>query len=594
MRDIFVYFCLVILRRRIPLFLLFFPLKGIPSEDDKTRKQIIPIRRWQNWILCIGIFVLAGCTSQVDFSEKIPEKPWSGVQVAIIPHHMLTRSKVDEFYQLLQREYPHPDRIMILSPNHFNYGSTTLESIESSQNICFRGACVPGIPYPGYQLVISPFPLFMNGVTGEHGIGEHFGFINTYFPNVGVVPVVLRRKLIPWKGEQDIADTISWFSGKTLVLASVDFSHHVDESIARFHDTLAVDVLSNGGLADFSKLEVDCRNCLAVAKLIANKSGKPYFSFYTRTSVDSILHMRSDIENTSHIFGTFTNSGSHTMTGVFAFVWDTQIARGIEEFDAKKPLFLSNVLKDFYERKDIAFPLKEKYNRIGIGFDYFVANLEATFDTDQCDTKWQGIILRMKKENLQKIMDIWINMFNIANNHSDDCGEASFASMQDWMWSQHVPAFGDAKNGTEYTWTGLIRGEKFAMVGVNVIETSVDWKQKIQNIEDLTASGYLVIANFHWGKEYSSDVTDTQRRVAHEAIDAGARLVIWHHPHVIEPKELYRNIPIYYSLGNFLFDQDFPETLSGIMALCEISRANTSCADIPFTREAKIFTIKMD
>lgn len=94
----------------------------------------------------------------------------------------------------------------------------------------------------------------------------------------------------------------------------------MDESIARFHDALAVDVLSNGNISDFSKLEVDCRNCLAVAKLIAKKSGNEYFSFYARTSVDTILHMRSGIENTSHIFGTFTNTGTHTMTGVFAFV----------------------------------------------------------------------------------------------------------------------------------------------------------------------------------------------------------------------------------------------------------------------------------
>ncbi len=56
------------------------------------------------------------------YIQKIPlEKSWSGVQVAVIPHHMLTRSKVDEFYRFLQREYPHPDRIVIISPNHFNY-----------------------------------------------------------------------------------------------------------------------------------------------------------------------------------------------------------------------------------------------------------------------------------------------------------------------------------------------------------------------------------------------------------------------------------------------------------------------------------------
>lgn len=72
-----------------------------------------------------------------------------------------------------------------------------------------------------------------------------------------------------------------------------------------------------------------------------------------------------------------------------------------------------------------------KYNRIGIGFDYFVANLEATFDTNTCENKRQGIILRMKKDNLHKLTDIGISMFNLANNHSDDCGEENFANMHE-------------------------------------------------------------------------------------------------------------------------------------------------------------------
>lgn len=104
----------------------------------------------------------------------------------------------------------------------------------------------------------------------------------------------------------------------------------------------------------------------------------------------------------------------------------------------------------------------------------------------------------MQKENLKKIRDIGINMFNLANNHSDDCGEQNFASMQDWMQSQRIPAFGDAKNGKEYIWTGVIRGEKFAFIGANAIETPIDWPKKITSIKQLTQSGYLVIANFHF------------------------------------------------------------------------------------------------
>ncbi len=169
------------------LFLSHFQIRKLLSKKFFFLELLVFEKSWilhRFLIFFTCLYIFAGCTSQVVSPEKIQEKSWTGVQVAIIPHHMLTRSKVDEFYQLLQREYPHPDRIVILSPNHFNYGSTSIESIESPQIICFRGTCTYGIPYPGYKFLPSSFPLFMSGNTGEHGLGEHFGFINTYFPKV--------------------------------------------------------------------------------------------------------------------------------------------------------------------------------------------------------------------------------------------------------------------------------------------------------------------------------------------------------------------------------------------------------------------------
>ncbi len=106
----------------------------------------------------------------------------------------------------------------------------------------------------------------------------------------------------------------------------------------------------------------------------------------------------------------------------------------------------------------------------------------------KCEISGSGIILHMKKENIKKLLDIGINMFNLANNHSDDCGETNYASIQDALRSEHIPAFGDAKNGTEYIWSGIIRGEPFAFIGVNSIETSVDWRKKISKIQSLTNS----------------------------------------------------------------------------------------------------------
>jgi poly-gamma-glutamate synthesis protein (capsule biosynthesis protein) len=69
----------------------------------------------------------------------------------------------------------------------------------------------------------------------------------------------------------------------------------------------------------------------------------------------------------------------------------------------------------------------------------------------------------------------------------------------------------------------------------------------------------ILIVCFHWGAEYRHDVSDMQVEIAHAAVDCGADAVIGTHPHVLQGRETYRGAPIYYSVGNFVFDKQIPE-----------------------------------
>jgi poly-gamma-glutamate synthesis protein (capsule biosynthesis protein) len=74
----------------------------------------------------------------------------------------------------------------------------------------------------------------------------------------------------------------------------------------------------------------------------------------------------------------------------------------------------------------------------------------------------------------------------------------------------------------------------------------------------------VVIVSMHSGVEYVQELTSFQKELSRIAIDAGADLVIGHHPHVVQKYELYKGKYIFYSLGNFLFDQAFSEeTMTG-------------------------------
>ncbi len=76
----------------------------------------------------------------------------------------------------------------------------------------------------------------------------------------------------------------------------------------------------------------------------------------------------------------------------------------------------------------------------------------------------------------------------------------------------------------------------------------------------------IVIVSFHLGEEYQAEPNYDQKYFSHLAIEAGADLAIGHHPHVIQQYEIYKEKYIFYSLGNFVFDQGFSEeTMKGQM-----------------------------
>lgn len=81
--------------------------------------------------------------------------------------------------------------------------------------------------------------------------------------------------------------------------------------------------------------------------------------------------------------------------------------------------------------------------------------------------------------------------------------------------------------------------------------------EDVENLRDLVD---VVIVSVHWGKEYVHEPTNEQRALARAAVDAGADLVLGHHPHVLQGIEFYNGGVIAYSLGNFVFDLPLART----------------------------------
>lgn len=103
------------------------------------------------------------------------------------------------------------------------------------------------------------------------------------------------------------------------------------------------------------------------------------------------------------------------------------------------------------------------------------------------------------------------------------------------------------------------------------------------DIKALAEDVDIVVVAFHWGDEGSATLRPGQRELAHFCIDQGADFIWGHHPHRIQPVELYRGKPIAYSMGNFVFDCPPHRHLlrSGVLVTCFDTRGLVAASLIP-------------
>ncbi|MGH7616016.1 MAG: CapA family protein, partial [Gemmatimonadaceae bacterium] len=89
-----------------------------------------------------------------------------------------------------------------------------------------------------------------------------------------------------------------------------------------------------------------------------------------------------------------------------------------------------------------------------------------------------------------------------------------------------------------------------------------------------------VVVSIHWGTELQDWPSESQRAAATWLVEHGADVVIGHHPHVVQDPQCVHGRPVFYSLGNHVFDQRYPETKDGLIADCRIHGARLRCGGV--------------
>ncbi|TAN58316.1 CapA family protein, partial [Patescibacteria group bacterium] len=166
---------------------------------------------------------------------------------------------------------------------------------------------------------------------------------------------------------------------------------------------------------------------------------------------------------------------------------------------------------------------------------------------------------------IPELKKIGFNILNLANNHALDFGAAGFAQSKEYLKKNNFDYFGDPKNAAEISIIKNISGLKIGFIGFNGLIGKID--PVLEEIEKVKEESDIVAVYTHWGTEYNENFTQTQQDQARELIGAGADVIFGSHPHVVEPIEEYKGKIIFYSLGNFVFDQLFSEKTQQELAI---------------------------
>lgn len=191
------------------------------------------------------------------------------------------------------------------------------------------------------------------------------------------------------------------------------------------------------------------------------------------------------------------------------------------------------------------------------GNDIVVANAEGPFTYNKSVTlgvKDGPLVFTFDPAILPTLKNLGFTLLGQANNHTLNFGMSGFQKSISTIEEAGMNWFGDPRNKEIKPYVAEIRGEKVAFIGYH--EFAYQGKDDVlRAILDAEKMATFVVVYPHWGEEYRTNFTVAQQKLAHAFIDAGADVVLGAHPHVIEPIEIYKNKLIFYSLGNFIFDQ---------------------------------------
>ncbi|MGC9316509.1 MAG: CapA family protein [Armatimonadota bacterium] len=197
--------------------------------------------------------------------------------------------------------------------------------------------------------------------------------------------------------------------------------------------------------------------------------------------------------------------------------------------------------------------------------DICFANLECPLSTVGPHSPSEHLLFRADPGAVEVLLDGGVDVVSLANNHTLNAGEAGLKQTMEHLDRAGV-AYCGAAELREAAWDPCIFDMDGLLLGfIACTDLSFEhgsWckvddelREFAEHVGAAAEQCDLLVVSVHWGSEYQRVPTERQRDVARAAAEAGAGLIIGHHPHVLQGVGRHGHTPILYSCGNFVFDQ---------------------------------------
>lgn len=202
--------------------------------------------------------------------------------------------------------------------------------------------------------------------------------------------------------------------------------------------------------------------------------------------------------------------------------------------------------------------------------DITVFNLESPFLIDaNYEVPSGSFSFKANPKSVASLVSAGVDVLSLANNHMMNMGKQGLLDTFDVLQSNNIVSVGAGINFEDaHAGTIIMRDNwrvaflSYAYPSDNSIATEtrpgiarMDIGELKKDIERLRTQADIIVIIMHAGAEYTVKPNAQQLEFAHAAIDSGADLVVGHHPHWPQSWEIYKGKPIFYSLGNLIFDQ---------------------------------------